>query len=282
MLNNVSNHAFDMPEPPREGLTPVAWGGTSVVFQDPEDPTSNMFKVYRTEFGSCFQNEREVLENQTFAGMPGFPTLLSVDEGKQILELRYAGNEANIKTPTMSFGNVVLALKLAHAHNVVHRDVTPRNIFVDLDGNSVLGDWGSARNLGQNDDGVDSFVGTKAFAPWSIRQGLPYRKQDDLYELINCLIFLKERAGLGLPRSDEANEATWEEYWSNAAVPPFYCVLRQYADRLDYDSLRRWLVHDKDELLELFHRLNLQGGETEQTLDGNALECKASTHANKG
>ncbi len=42
---------------------------------------------------------------------------------------------------------VALGLAHAHAHGVIHRDVKPENVFVDQDGEPLLGDFGLVRDL---------------------------------------------------------------------------------------------------------------------------------------
>eukprot|EP01087_Luapelamoeba_hula_P022718 TRINITY_DN820_c0_g1_i1.p1 TRINITY_DN820_c0_g1~~TRINITY_DN820_c0_g1_i1.p1 ORF type:complete len:557 (-),score=101.12 TRINITY_DN820_c0_g1_i1:234-1904(-) len=42
------------------------------------------------------------------------------------------------------FGQVVSAVAYAHSCGFIHRDVKPENIFLDMDGNALLGDWGYA------------------------------------------------------------------------------------------------------------------------------------------
>jgi len=42
------------------------------------------------------------------------------------------------------FGQIVRAVAYAHSCGFIHRDVKPENIFLDKDGNAMLGDWGYA------------------------------------------------------------------------------------------------------------------------------------------
>jgi serine/threonine protein kinase len=50
---------------------------------------------------------------------------------------------------------MVSALFELHTHNIIHRDLKSDNIFIGMDGNFKLGDYGVGKAL-DNDDGLTS------------------------------------------------------------------------------------------------------------------------------
>ena len=79
------------------------------------------------------------------------------------------------------------AVTLLHSTSAVHRDITPRNVFVAADRVLKLGDFGIAlHSVGQKDVPADAF--TRRFAPAAILRGQTssWRPADDIYQ-IGCL-----------------------------------------------------------------------------------------------
>ncbi|KAH9037692.1 kinase-like domain-containing protein [Lactarius pseudohatsudake] len=88
---------------------------------------------------------------------------------------------------------LLIALEHIHSKRVVHRDVKPENVFIDIDGHIVLGDFGLARKLAaeQNTVSGNEMFGTPAYTPPEVFAGRPYGREVDiwafgvmLYELI--------------------------------------------------------------------------------------------------
>jgi tetratricopeptide (TPR) repeat protein len=81
-------------------------------------------------------------------------------------------------------GEIAAALAHAHAHDVIHRDVKPDNVWLTVDGGAALGDFGIAYQIGQERltaEGV--VVGTVRYlAPEQIR-GRDIGPACDLYAL---------------------------------------------------------------------------------------------------
>lgn len=79
------------------------------------------------------------------------------------------------------------AVTLLHSTSAVHRDITPRNVFVAGDRVLKLGDFGIAlHSVGEKDVPADAF--TRRFAPAAILRGRTnsWRPADDIYQ-VGCL-----------------------------------------------------------------------------------------------
>lgn len=79
---------------------------------------------------------------------------------------------------------LVRAVTLLHASGAVHRDITPKNVFVTPGGVLKLGDFGIAlHRVGRRDVRADAFA--RWFAPEPIRGGktVSWRPADDVYHL---------------------------------------------------------------------------------------------------
>jgi serine/threonine protein kinase len=54
---------------------------------------------------------------------------------------------------------LILAVDELHRHNIIHRDIKSENVFVDVDDNAKLGDFGCGRILEMNEK-VSSMEGS--------------------------------------------------------------------------------------------------------------------------
>jgi predicted Ser/Thr protein kinase len=97
------------------------------------------------------------------------------------------------------------ALGVAHEGGVLHRDVKPRNVLMDREGNAHLSDFGSARFGGQTTVTMTGgLVGTLAYAAPELMAGERGDARSDLYSLGLTLYYalsgeLPERASRSLP-----------------------------------------------------------------------------------
>lgn len=74
------------------------------------------------------------------------------------------------------------ALSCAHAHNVIHRDIKPDNIFILSDGSIKLGDFGIAQADGFNANSSDTEVmGSIHYIAPEILLNKPATRQSDIY-----------------------------------------------------------------------------------------------------
>jgi len=81
---------------------------------------------------------------------------------QEILSRRKILDEVDIKTVLFP---IIDGMKQIHAHGFIHRDIKPANIFIRVDGEPVLLDFGSARQaLEDSQDSITS-VFSKGYAP---------------------------------------------------------------------------------------------------------------------
>lgn len=87
------------------------------------------------------------------------------------------------------------AVTMIHESGAVHRDITPRNVFVSSNGSLKLGDFGIAlHRLGRRDVAADAFA--PWFAPRAIQEGAKHwRQADDVHQLGQLYAALLAGAG---------------------------------------------------------------------------------------
>lgn len=121
---------------------------------------------------------------------------------QEILSRRKVLDEADIQTAIFP---VIDGMKLVHAHGFIHRDVKPANIFIRVDGEPVLLDFGSARQALEQSRASLTSLFSKGYAP--IEQ---YNTQDeqgpwtDIYALGATMY----RAIAGVPPSDAIDRSS--------------------------------------------------------------------------
>ena len=79
---------------------------------------------------------------------------------------------------------ILQALRFAHAHGVVHRDIKPHNIILATDGRPKVTDFGIARaGAASQMTEVGSIIGTAQYLSPEQARGQPVQPQADLYSL---------------------------------------------------------------------------------------------------
>jgi serine/threonine protein kinase len=127
------------------------------------------------------------------------------DVGREIVE-RQAGNRRFTETDLVAFlGQTASALAFAHNKEIAHRDIKPGNIFMDLQGNYKVGDFGSFFEKKATMH-TESVAGTLAYM--SPQQRLIIAGQDVKYNPFKSDVF-----GLGFTTLSLASLALLEQPW---------------------------------------------------------------------
>jgi serine/threonine protein kinase len=93
--------------------------------------------------------------------------------GTDLMQYIQANNGLSEKEAQRCFRQIVSALDYCHEHGVIHRDVKPKNILVDMQGNLKLIDFGMS-NWIEEGKLRSTFCGTPAFASPEIILGIKY------------------------------------------------------------------------------------------------------------
>ena len=104
----------------------------------------------------------EYLENQTLLDKIEYFTKFTVQEGSQIMV------------------QLLEAISYSHAHNIIHRDIKPQNIFYMPNGTIKLGDFGIA--IKGNDVEIQgNIIGSVYYLAPEVYLGRPYSVASDIY-----------------------------------------------------------------------------------------------------
>ncbi len=101
---------------------------------------------------------------------------------------------------------IIDGMKQVHAHGFIHRDIKPANIFIRVDGDPVLLDFGSARqSLSEQQQSLTSIF-SKGYAP--IEQYSSEDEQQGAWTDIYAFGATMYRAIAGIPPSDAINRSS--------------------------------------------------------------------------
>ena len=80
------------------------------------------------------------------------------------------------------------ALKYLDSRRVIHRDIKSSNVYLTVDGNLKLGDFGIAKVLSCTSDVAQTVVGTPYYMSPEVCENKPYTSKSDIWSL-GCLFY---------------------------------------------------------------------------------------------
>src|ERR687885_305269 len=78
---------------------------------------------------------------------------------------------------------ILAAVRFAHRHGIVHRDIKPHNVLVDAEGRLKVTDFGIARAGGSQMTEAGSIIGTAQYLSPEQARGAPVDQTSDLYSV---------------------------------------------------------------------------------------------------
>ena len=126
-----------------------------------------------------------------------------IDQNYFNILMEYAGN-SNLKQFINSYKNkeclieeekikniiiqICLALEEIHKNNLIHRDLTPENVFINENNKIKIGDFGVSKRLGENTNYAKTLTGKYQYLAPEIMKGNKYNNKVDIYSF-GCIIY---------------------------------------------------------------------------------------------
>src|SRR5213596_584635 len=104
-------------------------------------------------------------------------------DGRTLKELIVGRGAAPINVAIEYARQILSALRFAHRHGIVHRDIKPHNALVDGDGRVKVTDFGIARAGASQMTEAGSIVGTAQYLSPEQARGAAVDQRSDLYSL---------------------------------------------------------------------------------------------------
>jgi eukaryotic-like serine/threonine-protein kinase len=104
-------------------------------------------------------------------------------EGRSLKELIVQRGPAPITVSVEYARQILSALRFAHRHGIVHRDIKPHNVLVDSEGRVKVTDFGIARAGVSEMTEAGSIVGTAQYLSPEQARGTDVDQRSDLYSL---------------------------------------------------------------------------------------------------
>ena len=104
-------------------------------------------------------------------------------DGRSLKELIVARGPAPVNVAVDYARQILAALRFAHRHGIVHRDIKPHNALVDGDGRVKVTDFGIARAGTSQMTEAGSIVGTAQYLSPEQARGTNVDQRSDLYSL---------------------------------------------------------------------------------------------------
>src|SRR5438477_12193913 len=104
-------------------------------------------------------------------------------DGRSLKELIVGHGQAPVKVAVEYARQILSALRFAHRHGIVHRDIKPHNVLVDREGRVKVTDFGIARAGASQMTEAGSIVGTAQYLSPEQARGGEVDQRSDLYSL---------------------------------------------------------------------------------------------------
>src|SRR5437763_2252833 len=104
-------------------------------------------------------------------------------EGRSLKELIVARGPAPLTVSVEYARQILSALRFAHRHGIVHRDIKPHNVLVDAEGRVKVTDFGIARAGTSQMTEAGSIVGTAQYLSPEQARGTNVDQRSDVYSL---------------------------------------------------------------------------------------------------
>jgi len=138
-------------------------------------------------------------------------------DGRTLKELIVSRGAAPINVAIEYARQILSALRFAHRHGIVHRDIKPHNVLVDAEGRVKVTDFGIARAGTSQMTETGSIVGTAQYLSPEQARGGEIDQRSDLYSLG---IVLYELLTGKTPFDGETPVEIAMKHLSNAPQPP--------------------------------------------------------------
>jgi beta-lactam-binding protein with PASTA domain/tRNA A-37 threonylcarbamoyl transferase component Bud32 len=104
-------------------------------------------------------------------------------DGRSLKELIVARGPAPVHLAIDYARQILAAIRFAHRHGIVHRDIKPHNVLVDAEGRLKVTDFGIARAGVSQMTEAGSIIGTAQYLSPEQAKGAPVDQTSDLYSV---------------------------------------------------------------------------------------------------
>ena len=104
-------------------------------------------------------------------------------DGRSLKELIVARGPAPVHVAIDYARQILAAVRFAHRHGIVHRDIKPHNVLVDAEGRLKVTDFGIARSGASQMTEAGSIIGTAQYLSPEQAKGAPVDQTSDLYSV---------------------------------------------------------------------------------------------------
>jgi eukaryotic-like serine/threonine-protein kinase len=104
-------------------------------------------------------------------------------DGRSLKELIVARGPAPVMVAIDYARQILAAIRFAHRHGIVHRDIKPHNVLVDAEGRLKVTDFGIARAGTSQMTEAGSIIGTAQYLSPEQAKGAPVDQTSDLYSV---------------------------------------------------------------------------------------------------